>query len=94
MTPELAPSPNFNIKLMRGRLSLDIFNEHRPFLHDGSSEVHEQMPRSGGQSEARPPVPKQVGTHLWTYCSQSTLPSPEIEPGPVVWKRGTLPLDA
>ncbi|GFU78672.1 hypothetical protein TNCV_2302831 [Trichonephila clavipes] len=42
---------------------------HRPL----DAEVHEQVSRSGGQSEARPPVikfPSKLGTHLSTYCSR------------------------
>ncbi|GFV61856.1 hypothetical protein TNCV_4106611 [Trichonephila clavipes] len=36
-TPELAhPFPNFRTTPMGGRLSLDIFNVHRPPLHGGS----------------------------------------------------------
>ncbi|GFX63981.1 hypothetical protein TNCV_41571 [Trichonephila clavipes] len=65
------------------------------------AEEHGQMFRSGGQSEARPPVfksPSKLRTHLSTHFSRdekvkSTLPSPGIEPGPVVCKRDTLPLD-
>ncbi|GFV39833.1 uncharacterized protein TNCV_4144701 [Trichonephila clavipes] len=37
------------------------------------AEVHEQKFRSGGQSEARPPVfksPSKLGTHLSTHCSR------------------------
>ncbi|GFW08149.1 uncharacterized protein TNCV_2979161 [Trichonephila clavipes] len=37
------------------------------------AEVHEQMSRSGGQSEVRPPVlksPSKLGTHLSTHCSR------------------------
>ncbi|GFV69604.1 uncharacterized protein TNCV_4507191 [Trichonephila clavipes] len=48
------------------------------------AEVHEQMSRSGGPSEARSPVfkpPSKLGTHLSTHCSRDekaelTLPSP------------------
>ncbi|GFW12687.1 uncharacterized protein TNCV_3883971 [Trichonephila clavipes] len=35
------------------------------------AEVHEQMSRSGGQPEVRPPVfmsPRKLGTHLSTHC--------------------------
>ncbi|GFW42350.1 uncharacterized protein TNCV_239471 [Trichonephila clavipes] len=37
------------------------------------AEVHKHMSRSGGQSEAKPPVfksPSKLGTHLSTYCSR------------------------
>ncbi|GFV38278.1 hypothetical protein TNCV_1723591 [Trichonephila clavipes] len=37
------------------------------------SEVHEQIFRSGGQSEARPSVfksPGKLGSHLSTHCSR------------------------
>ncbi|GFV63262.1 uncharacterized protein TNCV_1732021 [Trichonephila clavipes] len=37
------------------------------------AKMHEQMSRSGGQSEARPPVfksPSKLGTHLSTHCSR------------------------
>ncbi|GFX09801.1 hypothetical protein TNCV_654001 [Trichonephila clavipes] len=37
------------------------------------SEVHEQMSRPGGQSEARSPVfksPSKLGTHLLAHCSR------------------------
>ncbi|GFU63637.1 hypothetical protein TNCV_4588421 [Trichonephila clavipes] len=59
------------------------------------------MCRSGGQSEARPPVfksPSKLGTHLSTHCSRDErliqpCPALGIEPTPVVWKRDTFPLD-
>ncbi|GFU53797.1 hypothetical protein TNCV_4254171 [Trichonephila clavipes] len=38
-----------------------------------SAKVHEQMCRTGGQSEARSPVfksPIRLGTHLPTHCSR------------------------
>ncbi|GFX82783.1 hypothetical protein TNCV_385761 [Trichonephila clavipes] len=41
-TPELTtPSPNHHTTPMGGLLGLDIFNEHRPPLHNGSSAVLE-----------------------------------------------------
>ncbi|GFY01382.1 hypothetical protein TNCV_849901 [Trichonephila clavipes] len=46
--------------------------------------MHEQMSRSGGQSEARLPmfVPKQdFGTHLSTHCSRDERLSRHLEPG-------------
>ncbi|GFT15907.1 transposable element Tcb2 transposase [Trichonephila clavipes] len=51
--------------------------------------------------EARPPVfksPRKLGTHLSTHCSRDErrsrlCPCLGIEPGPVVGKRDTLPLD-
>ncbi|GFU24546.1 hypothetical protein TNCV_2264971 [Trichonephila clavipes] len=53
------------------------------------------MSRSGGQFKARPPLfksPSKLRAHLSTHCSrdkkaESTLPSPGIEPGSVMWKR-------
>ncbi|GFT60269.1 hypothetical protein TNCV_4970861 [Trichonephila clavipes] len=66
-----------------------------PFQYTWSlgTEVHEQMYRSGGQSVFK--SPSKLGTNLSTHCSRDekvelTFPSPEIEPGPVLWK---LPLD-
>ncbi|GFW73798.1 hypothetical protein TNCV_1542521 [Trichonephila clavipes] len=64
-------------------------------------EVHEQMSRSDGQSKVRPQVlksPRKLDTHLSNHCSRDEkwsrpLPSPGIEPGPVVWNRDTLTLD-
>ncbi|GFV98444.1 hypothetical protein TNCV_624031 [Trichonephila clavipes] len=64
--------------------------------------MHEQS-RSGGKSEARPPVFKIPTSKKQAWYSfidplqygwkaELTLPSPGIEPGPVVWKRDTLPL--
>ncbi|GFW60158.1 uncharacterized protein TNCV_1842411 [Trichonephila clavipes] len=48
------------------------------------AEVHEQIPRSGGQSEARPPVfksPSKLGTHLSIHCSRDErLNRPEWNP--------------
>ncbi|GFU05440.1 uncharacterized protein TNCV_3290881 [Trichonephila clavipes] len=44
-----------------------------PSQYTLAAEVHEQMFRSGVQSEARPPVFKstsKVGTHLSTHCSR------------------------
>ncbi|PRD34028.1 UNVERIFIED_CONTAM: hypothetical protein NCL1_15856 [Trichonephila clavipes] len=44
-----------------------------PYTWPLVAEVHEQMPRSGGQSEARSPViksPRKLGTHLSTHCSR------------------------
>ncbi|GFV24516.1 hypothetical protein TNCV_814001 [Trichonephila clavipes] len=43
------------------------------------TEMHEQMSRSGGQSEARPPVfksPSKLSTHLSIHCSRDESSSP------------------
>ncbi|GFW33062.1 hypothetical protein TNCV_2109921 [Trichonephila clavipes] len=45
------------------------------------AKVHEQISRSGGQSEARPPVLKsssKPGTHLSTHCTVSPKSSREV----------------
>ncbi|GFW01442.1 hypothetical protein TNCV_5030921 [Trichonephila clavipes] len=62
--------------------------------------VHEQMSRSGGQSEARLPVLKSPSSLVLIYHPtavgmkvESTWSSPGIEPGPVGWKHDILPLD-
>ncbi|GFV50093.1 transposable element Tc1 transposase [Trichonephila clavipes] len=61
-----------------------------------SANVHEQMTRSGGQFEANPlcldPQASFVLIYLLTAIG-TTLPSLDIEPGPVVWKHDTLTLD-
>ncbi|GFW35394.1 uncharacterized protein TNCV_2611931 [Trichonephila clavipes] len=62
------------------------------------AELHEQMSRSGGQSDARPPVfksPSKLDTHLPTHYSRDERLSHLVQVGniTVVWKRDTLPLD-
>ncbi|GFU49989.1 hypothetical protein TNCV_2362671 [Trichonephila clavipes] len=64
------------------------------------TEVHEQMSRSGGQSEAKPPqcFSPQASLVLIYRPTEGMkgrvdIAQPGIEPGPVVWKRDTLPLD-
>ncbi|GFW69934.1 putative transposase [Trichonephila clavipes] len=70
-----------------------VKNQIKPGSH--RIMVHSQR---GGQSKARPPMyksPSKLGTHFSTNYrrDESTLPSPGIEPGPVLWKHDTLPLD-
>ncbi|GFV83335.1 hypothetical protein TNCV_1900611 [Trichonephila clavipes] len=52
------------------------------------------MFRSGGQSDAKPPVFSSQASLILIYrpTEGSTLPNPGLEPGPVAWKHDTLPL--
>ncbi|GFW58859.1 hypothetical protein TNCV_4046971 [Trichonephila clavipes] len=57
------------------------------------------MSRSGGQSEVRSPVfksPSKLGTHFSRPTAvgmKGRVDLAQLESGPVVWKRDTLPLD-
>ncbi|GFV78672.1 hypothetical protein TNCV_1889772 [Trichonephila clavipes] len=58
----------------------------RPSQHTGplGAEVHEQLSRSGGQFEVRPPVfkpPSKLGTHLSTHCSKDEGRNGLAQPG-------------
>ncbi|GFX17815.1 hypothetical protein TNCV_2292641 [Trichonephila clavipes] len=55
------------------KLSCATFHQGQGLLRPLGAEVHEQMSRSGGQPEARPPVfkrPSMLDTHLSTHCSR------------------------
>ncbi|GFV69934.1 hypothetical protein TNCV_1983011 [Trichonephila clavipes] len=64
------------------------------------TEVQEQMFRSGGQSDVKPPVLSSRASFLLIYRplkdskNETTLPRSRFQPpGPVAWKPDILPLN-
>ncbi|GFW87145.1 hypothetical protein TNCV_5124991 [Trichonephila clavipes] len=69
---------------MRARAYCAHRNVHQRWVLRGMSRCPDQVV----SLKRNPPVfmpPSKLGTHV-----ESTLPSPGIEPGPVVWKRDTI----